>query len=73
MNFRDTNSGELIVPDALKIISNLQENENTDFVETEVELLSSIKHEHIVAMKDFKVIDKSWYIRMELMKVLMNI
>lgn len=40
-----------------------------DFVETEIQLLSSIKHEHIVAMRDYKVIDKSWYIRMELMKV----
>lgn len=38
------------------------------FVETEIQLLSEIKHEHIVAMYEYHVVDNSWYIRMELME-----
>lgn len=55
--------------DALKIISKENADEMLDFVESEIQLLSEIKHDYIVAMREYYVVNNSWYIRMELMEV----
>lgn len=58
------------VADALKIISKEYAEEMLDFIETEIQLLSEISHDCIVGMKEYYVVDNSWYIRMELMEVM---
>lgn len=38
-------------------------------LQTEVQILSEIKYEFIVQMREYHVIDDAWYIRMELLEV----
>ncbi|KAI1713762.1 protein kinase domain-containing protein [Ditylenchus destructor] len=67
--FRESNNGaSTSTPDALKIISKESAAEMLDFVQTEVQILSEIKYEFIVQMREYHVIDDAWYIRMELLE-----
>uniref|UniRef100_A0A915DQ03 non-specific serine/threonine protein kinase n=1 Tax=Ditylenchus dipsaci TaxID=166011 RepID=A0A915DQ03_9BILA len=67
--FRDPSTATTSsTPDALKIISKESAEEMLDFVKTEIQLLSEIQHEFIVQMREYHVIDNSWFIRMELME-----
>lgn len=54
--------------DALKIVrrETLENREVLAFVQTEIELLGTLLHEHIVLLRDCQIHDGNWYIRMEL-------
>lgn len=67
-NANNVNNTENLSLNALKIISKENADEMLDFVESEIHLLSEIKHDYIVAMHEYYVVDNSWYIRMELME-----
>ncbi|KAH7699351.1 camk/dcamkl protein kinase [Aphelenchoides avenae] len=52
--------------DALKIVSKDNADEIKDLVRTEVELMRSIAHEHIVELRNFWLHDDAWFIQLEL-------
>lgn len=55
--------------DALKIVrrETLENEEVLAFVKTEMELLSTVAHQQIVQLREWNILEGSWYIRMELL------
>ena len=68
--FLDLDTGQWQM-DALKIVrqETLANDEVMAFVRTEIELLGKLRHEQIVLLRDWQIVDGNWYIRMELVPV----
>uniref|UniRef100_A0A183CHP4 non-specific serine/threonine protein kinase n=1 Tax=Globodera pallida TaxID=36090 RepID=A0A183CHP4_GLOPA len=66
----DKDGEEQWAMDALKIVreETLRNDEVLAFVRTEVDLLGTLSHEHIVRLMNCQILDGSWFIRMELVQ-----